>query len=510
MVKQATAAGGGLSGRTLIRQVSLYGIFTIMRRGLNVALTPVYTHYMSPGDYGILEILNIGAWLASIIGACKVDAAFYRYYVAERTEEGRSKILGASITLTLALSTVIVLVGIGAMPWLVTAEAQHRTIPLLDFYLIAAATWLDLATLVPLAYCRVTDRVAFVGITSLIQAFVSCGVSVVGLIHFGLGYRGLLLGQLAGAGCAAIACVVILRGATIRWTLARASVLLRYGLPMVPGAFFMYVIGSADRFSLARFADFAEVGVYAVAAKFALGVNLVIMGPFGEMWSANQYRLHAAGDTRLYQRTAVLYLAVLFQFTLGVAYFSYDFVLYAFGPAYYRAVSLVPVLVFGVGLWGLVPTLDLGSLVVPGKTWIRSAATGAAAAVNVTMNLLLVPRIGALGAAFASVGGFLFLGLVTGVLSYPLVRMRPPLGRIFLMLGVFTAATAISFTDAYLSYPAYLSLRVSVFLTVAAVFFQLTWRFNVEPRNVDPSASGPSDLAATETGPVRSLAGVES
>src|SRR5690349_4477293 len=65
----ATAAT--LTGRILVRQVSLYGVFTIIRRGLNVAFTPIYTHYMSPGDYGILEILNLGAWLASIIGMCK-------------------------------------------------------------------------------------------------------------------------------------------------------------------------------------------------------------------------------------------------------------------------------------------------------------------------------------------------------------------------------------------------------------------------------------------------------
>jgi len=490
---QAATKARVLDGRTLLRQVSLYGVFTIVRRGLNVAFTPVYTHYMSPGDYGILEILNLGAWFASIIGMCKVDAAFYRYYVAEKSDEGRGRVLGASLLVTFALSTVIVAAGIGCLPWLARSASGGGKIPALDFYLIAAATWLDLATMVPLAYCRVTDRVWFVGVTSVTQALVSCSLSLLGLIGWGYGYRALLIGQLGGSLAAALACAWSLRHATVRWSLAPAGALLRYGLPMVPGAFFMYVIGSADRFSLARYASFADVGVYAVAAKFALGVNLIIMGPFSEMWSANQYRLHASGDAPLYQRTVVLYLAILFLFTLAVAYFAYDFVLFAFGPAYHSAVQLVPLLVLGVGVWGLVPTLDLGSLVVPGKTWIRSAATGAAAAVNVTMNLVLVPRIGAVGAALANVTGFVFLGLVTGVLSYPLVKMRPPLRRILLMTTVFVAAIFVSFTDGYLSYPAYLATRILVFLAVGAVLFQLSWRFHPATGSVDPTARGEQD-----------------
>ncbi|HEY2387124.1 MAG TPA: oligosaccharide flippase family protein [Candidatus Binatia bacterium] len=469
-----------LDGRTLLRQVSIYGVFTIVRRGLNVAFTPIYTHYMSPGDYGILEILNLGAWFASIIGMCKIDAAFYRYYVAEKTNEGRGRVLGASLLVTFGLSTIIVAAGIGSLPWLARSASGNTPIPPLDFYLIAAATWLDLATMVPLAYCRVTDRVWFVGVTSVTQALVSCGLSLFGLIGLGYGYRALLIGQLGGSLAAMIACAWALRRATIRWSLAPAGVLLRYGLPMVPGAFFMYVIGSADRFSLARYASFGDVGVYAVAAKFALGVNLIVMGPFTEMWSANQYRLHASGDVPLYQRTAVLYLATLFLFTLGVAYFAYDFVLFAFGPAYHAAVRLVPLLVLGVGVWGLVPTLDLGSLVVPGKTWIRSAATGAAAAVNVTINLLLVPRIGATGAAIANVAGFVFLGLVTGVLSYPLVTMRPPLRRILLMTAIFVAAIFVAFADGSLSYPWYLAARVAAFCVVAMMLYELAWRFHPE------------------------------
>lgn len=467
----------GTTGSTLLRQVSLYGVFTILRRGLNVALTPLYTHYLPPADFGVLEILNLSAWLASIIGACKVDAAFYRYYVAEKTDDGRARIFGASLLLTLLISSVIVFGAIAVMPWLTAEVSQERHIPTVDFWIIGLATWLDLATLVPLAYCRITDRVGFVGFVSLTQALVSGVLGIVGVVWLGLGYRGVILANLAATSAAALICLTLVMRTQIRFTLSPTRVLLKYGLPMFPGTLFMYVLGSADRFVLARFTSFGDVGVYAVAAKFALAVNLIIMGPFGEMWAANQYRLHSSGDHRLYQRTALTYLAVLFLFVLGVAYFSYDFVMLALAPSYRDAATIIPVLVFGVALWGLVPTLDLGSLVVPGKTWIRSAATGAAAAANVAVNFLLVPHVGALGAACASVVGFFVLAGVTGLLSWPLVDMRVPLGRVALLTAMLACAGSLAFMGSRFSYSGFIALRMIAFVAVGIAMYQLSWRY---------------------------------
>jgi O-antigen/teichoic acid export membrane protein len=483
-------AAATTTGAMLARQVSLYGFFTILRRGLSVALTPLYTHYLAPSDYGVLEILNLSAWLVSIIGACKVDAAFYRYYVAERTDEGRERVLGASLLLTFIISGVLVFAATAGMPWMTSAVSQERQIPATDFYLVGAATWLDLATLVPLAYCRITDRVWLVGLVSITQALVSGVLAVVGVVGLGLGYRAVIVANFAAAAAAALICVGLLLRTRVRFTLQPAGMLLKYGLPMVPGTFFMYVIGSADRFFLARFAGLGDVGIYAVAAKFALGVNLVVMGPFGEMWGANQYRLHASGDHRLYQRTALAYLAVLFQFTLAVAYFSYDFVILALGADYRSAVTIVPILVFGVAIWGIVPTLDLGMLVVPGKTWIRSAATGAAALANVACNFLLVPRWGAQGAAMASVAGFCVLAGVTGVLSYPLVDMRVPLGRVVLMTATLAAATTLALLGPSFSYGTFLALRVGTFVAAGVVLYQLSWRSDAEAVTVAFAAAG--------------------
>ena len=476
--------GTKTTGATLLRQVSLYGVFTIMRRGLSVALTPLYTHYLAPSDYGVLEILSLSAWLVSIIGACKVDAAFYRYYVAEKTEDGRARIFGASLLLMIVISSAIVVVAMAAMPWLTGVVTEERHIPTGDFYIIGLATWLDLATLVPLAYCRITDRVGFVGVVSITQAIVSGTLAVIGVTVLGMGYRAVIIANLVAAASAALLCVWLIVRTRVIFTFSPVRLLLTYGLPMFPGTFFMYVIGSADRFFLARFTSFGDVGIYAVAAKFALAVNLIIMGPFGEMWAANQYRLHASGDHRLYHRTALAYLAVLFLFTLGVAYFQYDFVRLALGPGYQSAVDVVPILVFAVAIWGLVPTLDLGSLVVPGKTWIRSAATGAAAVANVAANYVFVPRFGAQGAAVASIVGFAALAGVTGLLSYPLVDMRVPLGKVGIMIATLAAASALALMGDRFSYSTFLALRIVGLLIVGGVLYQLSWRTEAKPRPV--------------------------
>jgi O-antigen/teichoic acid export membrane protein len=481
-----------VSGKSLLTQTSLYGFFVVARRAVQLVLTPVYTHYLSPHDFGTLEILSLGAWLSTIIGVCKVDAAFYRYYVAARTGEERGRILSGGVLLTLSISTLLLgIAGLG-FPLLRKWSGQGNSIPLDAFFLMLLATWLDLTTLVPFAYCRATERVRFIGLVSVSQAIISGTCAAVGVIVLGLGFRAVLWGTLLGTLSTALACVWVIRRERLRLTFHAAPVLLRYGMPMLPGTLFMYVMSSTDRYFLARAHGLADVGLYAVAAKFALILQMVIMTPFGEMWAANQFKLHAAGLKSLYERTALAYLAILFGAALGIGYFAYDFVSLAFAADYHLVAEIVPLLTFGVALWGIVPTMDLGSLVAPNKTWIRSLAVGIAAIVNVVANVMLVPTLGVYGAALASIAGYAVLAIATAALNYPLVDMRAPIGRVLLMVGGLVVALLAAHASRGLPTLRFLGLRVACFAGYAGFLYVVAWR-STAPRTA--AALSGSELA---------------
>jgi len=483
-----------LSVRTLVGQASLYGFFTLLRRVVSFALTPLYTHYLSPTDFGVLELLSIAGTFVSILGGFKLDAAFYRFYVAATTDEERRRVLSAAMLTSLAFSTAIVL------PLLVLVtmhpiESGTTTIPVGAVHLVLAAMWLDLATSVPLAYCRATNRVAFLGTVSTTQALTTGALATFLLVAVGMDYTGVLWAMLVGTALTAISALVVVRPSVLAWDAGVAGSLLRYGLPMLPASLFMYVLSSSDRYFLARFASFADLGVYAVAAKFALALHLLVMGPFGEMWATNQFRLYEERNGDLYRRVALTYLGTLFVAALAIAYFSYDFILFAFDERYAGAAFLTPLLVMSVVYWGIVPTQDLGCLVTPGKTWIRSVATATGAIVAVAASFVLTPRFGTYGAACAGIAGYAALALATSVLNHRLVDMRAPLPHVIGLSSALAVLMLLPFAADRFAYATFLALRCLVLLGYAVAVVAL-----VDPDRMSQLLRGRHRLPAAVLG----------
>lgn len=450
-----------LSVRSLVGQASLYGAFTLLRRVVSFALTPLYTHYLSPTDFGVLELLSIAGTFVSILGGFKLDAAFYRFYVAATTDADRQRVLSAAMLSSLVLSTLIVL-PIAVLVTLSPIESGGTHVPVGAVYLVLGAMWLDLATSVPVAYCRATNRVAFLGSVSTAQALTTGTVAIIALVVLGSDYTGVLWAMLLGTALTAVCTLTVVRPSVLAWDPGLARELLRYGLPMLPASLFMYVLSTSDRYFLARFASFADLGVYAVAAKFALALQLLVMLPFGEMWATNQFRLYEERNGELYRRVALTYLGTLFVAALAIAYFSYDFILFAFDERYTGAALLTPLLVLGVAIWGIVPTQDLGCLVMPGKTWIRSVATGTGALVAVAANFLLVPHFGTYGAALAVIASYVALASATAALNYRLVDMRAPIPQVSLMVSTLAMLLVVPYAHERLPYVPFLALRVVV------------------------------------------------
>ncbi len=48
----------GLNSRSFLKHAAVYGFGTLLLQAASVVLLPLYTRYLTPADYGTLEILN--------------------------------------------------------------------------------------------------------------------------------------------------------------------------------------------------------------------------------------------------------------------------------------------------------------------------------------------------------------------------------------------------------------------------------------------------------------------
>jgi O-antigen/teichoic acid export membrane protein len=186
----------------------------------------------------------------------------------------------------------------------------------------------------------------------------------------------------------------------------------RFGIPLVPTALFLWLTNFSDRFFLVKLADAAEVGLYSVGVRIASAM-LLLLTAFRAAWPAFAYSI---ADDEEANRTYAYVLTYLVVITAWVAtaltLLSPWLVRLLTKPDFYEASRVVGPLTFAsVAFAGyIVIAIGVGRARRTQFNWV---VTGAAAVVNVALNLILIPPYGMMGAAVATVAAYavMFVGM---------------------------------------------------------------------------------------------------
>lgn len=273
------------------------------------------------------------------------------------------------------------------------------------------------------------------------------GLLAVPLAVLGYGVVGVLLGQVvATAAVVAVGTALLARRIDLRAALRPAAdALPRRELVAFNGLSVALVVCTAslyhvDVLLLRLLAGSAATGYYRAALVLAefvwfvpIAAQTVLLHSTSELWSRDaRERI-----TALASRTTRYVLALSVLLVLGLAALADAFVPVYYGPAFAPAVApLLALLPGALGFAIVRPVFAIGQ----GKGDLHPlvGATGAAALLNLGLNLALIPRFGAIGAAAATSVGY---GSMLGLHLYaarrigfdPLADLR--LGRLAITAG---------------------------------------------------------------------------
>src|SRR5437868_13104069 len=97
--------------RGLTRDSFIYGIGGLVSRFLAVLMLPLYTSYVSPGDYGRIEILMAAMAVAVVVIRGGANFGFIRFYFLEKGPEYRRQLVRTILWAQMAYSTLALLLG---------------------------------------------------------------------------------------------------------------------------------------------------------------------------------------------------------------------------------------------------------------------------------------------------------------------------------------------------------------------------------------------------------------
>lgn len=412
-------------------------------RAVSLGLVLAYTRIFRPQDYGTLALATTITTLLIPVLGLSITASISRLYFEATDERERRRLYGSMLAFLLVVPTVamVILELLGDMGYLDMFAAARW-----DPYL-RLACWTAYASLfvdIPVGVAIAQRRSRFVFVLGSVNALLLLGASLFFVVVLDQGVAGVLRGALlASAIMAVIAIVLTRRAAGGRFGLSRLWLLqaLAFGIPLVPHSIAQWLLQVSDRLLLTHYVAPDAVGVYYLGYSVAAVAGLGALGVAKAIGPVVTTDLKAGSDVRVV-RLGTYAFAALTWLALVLASIGATVLAFLVPQRFDGAIDIVPVVCLAYIAFGAYTIVAQG-IWFSMRTWLVPLVTLAAAAVNIGLNLIFIPRFGILGAAWDTVAGFTALAVFQGFWAHRLHPIRWDYARCLIVLAAAVGAYLI-------------------------------------------------------------------
>ncbi len=450
----------------LLSDTLTYGASSLIGQVLNFLLLRLYTEFLDTDQYGVIGMLAIVTMLFGPLANLGMTNAIFRRYSMSKDETTRQTVLGTGLSSVIAGSLVLLVVSLlAAEPIARFVVGDVDTVNLVRLSLLSAA----IATIgtVPRVMLRASRRVRTVAVLNVSQILFTTVPTIWFVVFQQQGVRGVVLGTLTGEVLSAVLAFFCTLGSfRAGFNLPTWREMLSYGLPFVPHHLQAVALALFGQYVVREMMGFDEAGLYNVASKFAMPVTFVVTA-VQNSWVAYKFQIHAEDDDpkAFFRSTFTYYVAAITYLWVGVSLWGPEMVRVmtteGFHPAARMvwAVSLIPL---AQGIYFMSGTgMELSNNTRP------FPLVSLAGLLTVVFGAFeLVPRMGALGAALATVLGWV---VMSGVM-YVFARRRFAIEYDWSTIGCFGLLAAACVTAGCLVQDTPLSLRASCALALSLAY----------------------------------------
>jgi len=400
----------GAQMRRLGRHSAVYGLGGIVSRVLAVFLLPLYTRYLDTSDLGAVGlIVALSAVLVTVL-RLGISSAFFRFYFDSTDPAQRRLVVRTAFWFTMASATAGLVAGV------LFAEPIADLLGLDDGNLVRAGfvgVWAQMNYEQLTSLFRAEERSTEFVLASLANIAVTIGATILLVVAWEQGALGVLVGNFVGTLTVYLALLAVHREQLgLQFSRPLLREMNRFGIPLVPAALALIVVNFSDRFFLVHLASLAEVGLYEIGVRIASAMVLLLTA-FRMAWPAFAYSIEDDAEAKRTYAFVLTYLvAIASWLALALGLLAPWLVRLLTQPEFYEGERVVAPLAFGGMAYAayIVMAIGVGRTKRTQFNWV---ITGFAAAVNVALNLILIPPYGIMGAAVATVAAYvvMFLGM---------------------------------------------------------------------------------------------------
>jgi len=383
--------------------MSIIIVTNIIIKSLNFFLLPLYTRYLSPSDYGIVDVLNSLETILITLFVLGLDSALF-VFANEKTNKIEKEAVIAEIS---SLNFIIAFIPLLLIPFsgwiskLLFSNKQFAFLVRLSLFKIFFLTSITVLRNIP----RLKYKYFLLAFFLLLQNILQIIFSIILIIYFHYSYLGIIYAGLASSIVISIIVISIFHkylSFTKNFFLNHRIIeYVKFGAPILWGGIAIWIMQFSDRVILNKLQTSNDVGLYGMAIRFAAPITLIVSSAQLVLPSFIFDNKSKNDEKSKYKILSNLYFAFL---SIGVIiYIPLSFILLKFMTAknFHTAYIALPIVSF-TSIWVGANYLTGIGISTSKKTYIRALISWSLAFVNIILNLILIPHFDFLGAALTT------------------------------------------------------------------------------------------------------------
>jgi O-antigen/teichoic acid export membrane protein len=401
---------------------SLSGLFLVSRvaeKGLSFFLLPIYTKYLTPEDYGVVDLLIVASMIIVTVVKSPLSSGYYRFYYSEKEHFDRKAALFSSLVAVLAQSAPFALFFIffaGYVADILLGSAEFATI-VTYFGIILLLKPIHQFAQITL---KIQKNAKYLLLVNLFVLVSKAALILILIIQYHYSYMALVFGELWSAVASCILLMpVIIKNTKLSFQAGQLKSLYRFGLPLLVAPLSLYILQFSDRFILKMYYAVDEVGVYGFGYKVAQLISLFLIFPLKNALNPMIFELEKNQPEmiKFIGQSTKLFIILSVTSALILSLFARELIMIiATNSSFHRAWVIVPIICFSYVFEGLKDLSGKG-IALSMKTQYWALNFLGSAILNVGLNFVLIPGMGILGAAIATAISFAFLTFLNSLFS---------------------------------------------------------------------------------------------
>ena len=403
--------------KKLLSDTVLFSVSNFGSKVLVFLLVPLYTNVLSTVEYGIVDLmLTLTNLFMPVLTLCVAEASL-RFAFDKNI--AKHHITSIAI-LFIFLSTVIICFCKPFMTKFSPELAEYWKYFIAIYVIFCVNHFLS-------NYTRGLDKTKLFAIKGVVYTLSLIVFNILFLLVFKMGLRGYIYSLIITE----IVCIaVMIFGGKYLGTLCKFSFnsklcreMVVYGVPMIPSVVAWWIMQMSGKYTIIAYLGLAANGIFSVAYKIP-SILSTLTNIFTQAWQISAIKSYGDDDNNTFVENIYKYFIIISIALCSVLILMsklMGYVLYA--KDYFVAWTYVPLLLVAYhfsGLSGVLASVYSAAK----KTGMLFVSTSVGAVLNIIFNLVLIPKIGVMGAAYSTCISFFVTWIIRVIHVRTLVKFE--------------------------------------------------------------------------------------